>query len=415
MLSHMLVAACLGTANVYDANTACCVCGGGLGLNETNVPATPAPPTPVPPTYTPHDPQCEDRLLPGGEDWHMSWGSSYNCTWFRRYPRCRWYGNHTNVYDANTACCVCGGGLGRDMTDVPATPGPRTDTPPTLAPAVPSTFTPYGPQCEDRLLPGGDEWHMPWGREYTCAWFTRFPYLCNPYGRLINVYDGNTACCVCGGGLGLNETNVPATPAPPTPVPPTFTPFDPQCEDRLLPGGDEWHMPWGREYTCAWFTRFPYLCNPYGRLINVYDGNTACCVCGGGLGLNETNVPATPAPPTPVPPTFTPFDPQCEDRLLPGGEDWHMSWGSYYNCTWFALSSHYCSWYGSHTNVYDANTACCVCGGGLGVNETNIPATPAPPTPVPPTFTPFQRDERPCNTRTANSCASHLHAARPSV
>eukprot|EP01061_Rhynchopus_euleeides_P003156 TRINITY_DN12424_c0_g1_i4.p1 TRINITY_DN12424_c0_g1~~TRINITY_DN12424_c0_g1_i4.p1 ORF type:complete len:434 (+),score=60.97 TRINITY_DN12424_c0_g1_i4:84-1385(+) len=368
--------------NVYTANESCCVCGGGLGANETYAPPTAAPPTPSPPTFPPYDPQCEDRLLPGGEEWHLMWGPQYNCSWFELEPRhCERYGWRSNVYTAIEACCVCGGGLASNETNVPATAAPPTPSPP--------TFPPYDPQCEDRLLPGGEEWHLIWGPQYNCSWFESSPRRCQDwYVSSAAVYTANEACCVCGGGLGANETYAPPTAAPPTPSPPTFPPYDPQCEDRLLPGGEEWHLTWGPQYNCSWFESSPRRCQDwYVSSAAVYTATEACCVCGGGLASNETNVPATAAPPTPSPPTFPPYDPQCEDRLLPGGEEWHLTWGPQYNCSWFELKSQHCERYG-YSNVYTATEACCVCGGGLASNETNVPATAAPPTPSPPTFAP---------------------------
>ena len=219
--------------------------------------------------------------------------------------------------------------------------------------------------CSDLSLPSAGVWHDAAGPAFGCGWYA-VGSRCESDGlRSRNVHVANEACCVCGGGVGENDTDVPPTSAPPTPAPPTFTPHDPQCQDRLLPDGSAWHMPGRSSYTCSWFERSPRLCLVEGHYSNVYDANTACCVCGGGLDKNETNAPPTSAPPTPAPATFTPRDPQCQDRLLPDGSAWRVHLGARaITCQWLERSPRYCLLHGHRSNVYDANTACCVCGGG---------------------------------------------------
>eukprot|EP01061_Rhynchopus_euleeides_P047239 TRINITY_DN938_c0_g2_i1.p1 TRINITY_DN938_c0_g2~~TRINITY_DN938_c0_g2_i1.p1 ORF type:complete len:238 (+),score=37.47 TRINITY_DN938_c0_g2_i1:217-930(+) len=235
--------------------------------------------------------------------------------------------------------------------------------------------------------------------QYDCNWYARSAASrCKFFGR--NVYGANEACCACGGGLREFETNVPATQAPPTPSPtpspetpapltgaspadvaPIDAPFETQCEDRL-PGGGMWHLGGRPDYGCNWYTTSSAFCRRYGHFYghgSVYTANEACCVCGGGLRGIETNVPTTPAPPTlspgtsapltDAPPTDAalidaPFETQCEDRLLPGGVKWYDSFGSRYDCNWYASAGRCTSFGWSYRNVYTANEACCVCGGG---------------------------------------------------
>eukprot|EP01061_Rhynchopus_euleeides_P047237 TRINITY_DN938_c0_g1_i1.p1 TRINITY_DN938_c0_g1~~TRINITY_DN938_c0_g1_i1.p1 ORF type:complete len:345 (+),score=49.88 TRINITY_DN938_c0_g1_i1:162-1196(+) len=315
---------------------------------------------------------CQDMTLPSGHVWHDAHGSQFNCSWYAEGRNCRVFGaGYRNLYTASQACCVCGGGLLPNETYAPDTAAPPTRAPP--------TFVPVPLQCKDRLLPGGEEWHMRWGPKYNCSWFELRPRHCEYYGRSYpgDTYTANEACCVCGGGLLPNEAYAPDTAAPPTPAPPTFVPVPLQCKDRLLPGGGEWHMEWSPKYNCSWFELTPQHCKRYGKAYpNMYTANEACCVCGGGLAANETNVPATTVPPIPAPPTFVPVPLQCKDRLLPGGEEWHMRWGPKYNCSWFELTPRHCEYYGRSYpgDMYTANEACCVCGGGNGTNTNSTSA-----------------------------------------
>merc|ERR1712151_448279 len=98
--------------------------GGGGGPNPT-----PTPPSPTPPGTCTNDPNFIDSF---GDD----------CSWYEENdPDCS-FGDCCDIGNgtANTACCICGGGITGPVA--PVTPAPVTQAPVTPAPVTPAPVTP---------------------------------------------------------------------------------------------------------------------------------------------------------------------------------------------------------------------------------------------------------------------------------
>eukprot|EP01063_Lacrimia_lanifica_P001031 TRINITY_DN1048_c0_g1_i2.p1 TRINITY_DN1048_c0_g1~~TRINITY_DN1048_c0_g1_i2.p1 ORF type:complete len:1492 (+),score=527.54 TRINITY_DN1048_c0_g1_i2:95-4570(+) len=407
----------------YVANEACCVCGGGVGLDDTPAPETPEPteaPTPVPtvatdapatatpepttaapteaptpvPTQATDAPstdapvtggECKDKTVDGGAAWHGSWGSSYGCPYFADPQfdyRCNRFGSSGRNFGlvATDACCVCGGGdrAAPVPTSPPATPAPTATTPaPTVAATdAPATAPPTAvPEtCVDVTI-DGRTWYSGYGEPYGCDYFaagaTQSPSRCEKWGELkpSEGYVANTACCACGGGVRSGVTPAPVTQTPQPTVAATPTP------------------------TVA-VTQTPQP--------------TVAATPTPTVAVTQTPQPTVAATPTPTvaatdAPTAAPET--CVDVTV-DGETWYSGYGAPYGCDYFGGASGRCAKWGNDkpSNGYVANTACCVCGGGVrgGAPVTKIPSvptrapTPAPPTPVPtPQPTPAPTPEPP--------------------
>ncbi|KAJ9448629.1 hypothetical protein DIPPA_56149, partial [Diplonema papillatum] len=191
-------------------------------------------------------------------------------------------------------CCTCGG---------------RAE--PAQAPLV----------CHDVLI-DGQEWQDDDG--FSCSEYVINTENndCEEYGDLYenDGYTANTACCVCGGG---GTTPQPEAPAP-------------SCHDVLI-DGRQWNA--SDNISC-----FGYIvdneiddCTEYGDLYakDGHTGNTACCVCGGGVTAPQI---ATPQPETPAPPS-------CYDVLI-DGQQWHDA--ESYPCSEYVMDieTNHCEDYG---------------------------------------------------------------------
>ncbi len=191
---------------------------------------------------------CTDYRLPSGLSWTDKWGD--DCLWYLYEPdpdaACKTCGgtdSYSQGHTAQTACCVCGGGIeSNGCTNLDPTPG------------------------------------IAWtdSNGYTCFTYSGSfgSLVCDLYGDMPSddiPSDGltaNTACCGCGGG----------------------------CVDLTING-----VPWGTGdgsdvTNCDFFISSRSLCyldwaiNP-DWVIDGYTPNLACCACGGGV---RGGIPPTP-------------------------------------------------------------------------------------------------------------------------
>ena len=142
------------------------------------------------------------------------------------------------------------------------------------------------------------------------------------------------------------------------------------CTDLTFPNGELWHDNGITAFNCFYYANSPWFyergCVDNGRNDGgIYTASEACCVCGGGKRTHTegaTDDTLSPLAPTPVP--------TCTDLTWTD----HRRGGAWYNsdyvaktCSWFAdRPSHArCRNFGDDDrNIYTANEACCVCGGG---------------------------------------------------
>lgn len=120
---------------------------------------------------------------------------------------------------------------------------------PISAPSVTLSLSPTESVCADT---GG--WYDSGGALYNCNWYEN-SNNCSRYGEYFQNYGqtAKDACCVCGGGL-LNR----------------------ECTDT-----SDWNDSGGAQYTCAWYAAGNGRCSVYGSLFKNkgLTANTACCVC----------------------------------------------------------------------------------------------------------------------------------------
>ena len=129
-----------------------------------------------------------------------------------------------------------------------------------------------------------------------------------------------------------------------------------------------WKYLEGTRYDCAWYAQYDF-CERYSNLFENFGktASSACCVCGGGTtGITAPTAPTRPSRPSPRPtprPTSRPTRTDLNCRDIP---NWHDKGGEKFNCDWYAVD-YRCDDYGSRYFNYgiNANTACCVCGGGF--------------------------------------------------
>ena len=166
----------------------------------------------------------------------------------------------------------------------------------------------------------------------------------------------------------------------PTPTPPGTCTNDPSFSDSF---GDD----------CSWYEEFDPTCSLGGCCENGSGtANTACCICGGGITSPTTpTTPITPAPVTPVPATPAPVTTApVGSGICTNDPSFSDSFGD--DCSWYEANDPTCSLGGCCENGSGtANTACCICGGGITPPTT--PTTPAPVTPVPVTTPPSPTPE----------------------
>ena len=242
-------------------------------------------------------------------DWHASVGF-----------RCALWGNRleNNGYNANEACCVCGGGVKvpitgsptgspigtplitptvnpsteksvsptvRNTSEVTESPSMKTGSPtvrntgevtgsPTVTGSESPTSSPMSEPTSGAPTVCGD-FPLGWTDSTGdgCAWYEGFPsFRCRVYGGSFanNGYTANDVCCACGGGGGGSSDTDSPTPSPSPGV----------CFDDP----DNWHQRLSTNFDCEWFASRQNRCNSFGSFSGT-DGknaNEACCVCGGG-------------------------------------------------------------------------------------------------------------------------------------
>eukprot|EP00754_Rhynchopus_humris_P029254 Rhum_TRINITY_DN15203_c0_g1::Rhum_TRINITY_DN15203_c0_g1_i2::g.143597::m.143597 len=93
----------------------------------------------------------------------------------------------------------------------------------------------------------------------------------------------------------------------------------------------------------------------------------------------------------------------CTDLTFANGSTWHDSRGAAFTCEWYDATDARCSTYGQENeNVFTANEACCVCGGGKrthteGTTNGTLPPVPTPmPMPAPDDWVPCSVQDAVC-------------------
>lgn len=276
-----------------------------------------------------------------------------------------------------------------------------------------------GSQCQTCYdVPG---WHDDGGIKWDCEWYGGDVGLddyyadgdtrCSLWGSCCEFagHTANTACCACGGGFIKTDNNdVPSVSptlsfAPTSSVAPSQEPSvsnSPTVFCRDIAG---WYDIDGPRGSCSWYaadvlddddyySEDDTRCALYGHKYENFGmtANDACCVCGGGyyLGQEPTLVPSVSHKPISELqlPSYNPTNlhqPSISSDPSLGCVDipnWHAIDGARYDCIWFGQplgddDTYYieedlttrCEYWGSgYENMgHVANTACCVCGGGL--------------------------------------------------
>ena len=274
------------------ANRACCLCGGGLRLsgnsNATNNVTTTKSTTKSTTTTTTKSTTCVDDAV--WRDIHGKSCMDYSSImvdddvkFLTGLTRCELFGNEIlpDGTSANEKCCDCGGGFME-----PFVPSSAPSTSNNLA--VHSTPQPTYEGCVD--VTG---WYDSAGK--TCEYYEN-PItgvsqqswcLMGNQGLLNRGYVATTACCVCGGGLWIeNMIFKEATDVPLRPMRPSLQMEGDPCLDR--PG-------WGSRIgniavSCDTFsfrsTRElgKRSCDQYGHIESDFGSSAteSCCICGGG-------------------------------------------------------------------------------------------------------------------------------------
>ena len=417
------------------ANDSCCYCGGGGSMNIPSAsPSHQYKPT-VTPSVTPstkpshpYEPSVKPTVTCYDyHGWFDYWGDG--CDWYEDNddPGCPydgdWYPNEDGI-TGNDACCYCGGG---SMTIPSASPSNKYK--PTVTPSITytnkpsypyeSTVTPSTPACYDYI-----GWVDYFGEE--CYYYNTYDDPdCPIYGPFYPNEDGILAieaCCHCGGGwFDINKEddvseecndndahwqNIASTKYIPgshqscdeleyyisilnsqTDNDVDLTQFycndlnngtvfmkdvccicnsnqndDPIIDDDTNDDDDERSCidiqipkPWPQR-NCEWFARDASRCEVFGNSTILIEGNSnvparyaneVCCVCGGGtrkcLEFNNYWMDSHPAEP------FNCSQYDSEERCAADGS-------------------------GLISSGHNANTQCCICGGGYTFKNDNVVA-----------------------------------------
>ena len=357
----------------YTANTACCVCGGGIITEEPNDPTkspTKAPvqaprPTKTPtkqptkvPTKAPVKPICTNV---------SNWRDSDNdgCNWYTNNdPGCDDYGDccKNQGYTANEACCFCGGGT-------ISTLAPMTD-PPTAAPVTEAPtntpVTPFPTKSPATSAPTNIPTQSP--TMMTSKSPTEYPtILIKPTKAPVNPFP--------------TKTPVTSTPTSNPTQNPTTTPSKLPTQDPTI------------------------------SLKPVRYTSTPSTTPTQSPKSTPSNVPVT-IPPTESPtkiyteqptknPTRAPVEPICTNI-----SNWRDSDGD--GCNWYTNNDPGCDDYGSccERQGYTANEACCFCGGGILTYPQHPTKAPAQENLVP-TNTPFRLPVQDGSLATGDACLAN--------
>lgn len=342
-----------------NANDACCYCNGGSFEVPTATPSHQHQPTTSPsvipsnwPTYK-YEPSATPSISPtdaSNRQHEPSAMPSIKCYdyigWIDGYEKergCEWYEDKdergcTNYGDtwpsndgitAHEACCYCGG-IG--LSDI--------------------GFEDFYPRCndndvtwqnivQDKFIPGEQQTcnMLDYYFNISTRSFLAYTDLLNEYCN--DLHNGtmgmSDACCICNEITGTNlsidtHSNISDVS---------------NCNDLQVP------KPW-KEHNCEWFAEdATRRCEEYGGSTILLEGNNeemknaneVCCVCGGGTQgcyeFNENWIDSHP---------HEPFN--CND------------YSSYGRC---AVDGS-----GLISEGHNANTQCCVCGGGYTFENNNI-------------------------------------------
>jgi len=333
------------------ANDACCYCGGGGSMNipsaspshqyiptvtpsltPTNKPSHQYKPT-VTPSLTPtnkpsyqYEPTVTPSATPACYD-YIGWVNSNGrvCYWYEVYDNsCPFYGDmypNEDGITANNACCHCGGGFDPYNDDDVREECDFNDV--HWRNIASTKYLPGNYQSCDEL-----EHYISILNNQTYEDWTQF--YCNElHNGTVFMKD---ACCIC----NPNQNDDP-----------TFNDDDSSCVDIQIP------KPWPQR-NCEWFARNVSRCEDFGASTILIEGdsnvpsryaNEVCCVCGGGtrecLEFNDNWMDSHPDEP------FNCRQYESEERCAADGSG--------------------LIWLG-----HNANTQCCICGGGYTFQDDNV-------------------------------------------
>ena len=229
---------------------------------------------------------CTDLTFSDSAAWHDSRGSAFTCAWYSgNSSRCPTDGRENReVFMADEACCVCGGGKRTHSNGVLPTPAP-TPVPPAASTPVPESPT---------AVP-------------TAAPTTPAPTASTTPVPALVPSDAPTSVVTPRPAPGPTEAPTPVPVPLPTKVPalvpsdaPTSVPTEvpsPACKDLTFSNGTAWHNSMGSTFNCSWYGSDGTLCTVGGhKYRDVHTADEACCVCGGGApAAPGTSAPASPA------------------------------------------------------------------------------------------------------------------------
>ena len=288
------------------------------------------------------------------------------CSWYAIGNRCEIYGNQwKNMgYTANMACCACQGGfqLPYEMS-------------PSISPSTPLPTASLNCFDEPNFVDAEGNFCQDYERDvddYDA--FLDGLTNCDLKGEL---YGANESCCVCGGGYIWPRvpSMTPSATLSPSSRAPTPQPTSSMCKN--IAG---WSDKLGE--TCTSFYSRPILnstetrCDKYGdsAMRFGYTARTACCVCGGGVAVDQVlQKPLQNAPLRPMNPLSEEIGEPCIDT-----PNW-IDRNGQHTCSSFSFKSNdesvTCEQYGHvrSKNGESANESCCICGGGY--NQTLIGRT----------------------------------------
>ena len=263
--------------------------------------------------------------------------------------------------------------------------------------------------CTDLTFSDSAAWHDSRGSAFTCAWYSGNSSRCPTDGREHReVFTANEACCVCGGGKrthteGATNATLPTVPTPvPVPVPDDWVSCSVQdtvceCKGSVRYGAmTSWSVKDDVQgvISCS----RPLFGDP---LFGVFKhcqckeewmpcaSESGECGCEGSVrygassnwivkhGVRGTIACTTaefgdPAPGTTKACECIAVD-TCTDLTFSDGAAWHDSRGSAFTCAWYGGNSSRCPTDGrENREVFRANEACCVCGGGKRTHSNGV-------------------------------------------
>ena len=246
---------------------------------------------------------------------------------------------------------------------------------------------------------------------YSCSDIEGFTFWCDFFESF--TYQGKSikeACCECGGG-----DHVQVAPSTIPSIAPSATPT--QCEDDP---DWFWFLDGSNQYGCEVLTTSAFCNDPS---VNVWykgkNAQSACCACGGGINAPSEPYTYTPSSVPSIAPT------QCVDDL---NWYWYSDGSNQYGCN-VMTSSSFCNdpnvnvWY----NGKNAQSACCVCGGGIyapyepsstpsstSVNPTVSPSSSTAPSSSPSIIPSSTPSHLPSTSPSANPSMSPSSSTSPS-